>query len=86
MLSGKDLEGQASGFKQDNSSIEELETFMQGGKRGEVRLGDQQDNGEKLEAFDADSRKLGDRSDFFINIGSTIIRVGSVESSLQRHG
>ena len=37
MLSGKDLEGQASGFKQDNSSIEELETFMQGGKRGEVR-------------------------------------------------
>ena len=31
MLSGKDLEGQASGFKQDNSSIEELETFMQGG-------------------------------------------------------
>ena len=85
MLSGKDLEGQASGFKQDNSSIEELETFMQGGKR-EVGLGDQQDNGEKLEAFDADSRKLGDRSDFFINIGSTIIRVGSVESSLQRHG
>ena len=85
MLSGKDLEGQASGFKQDNSSIEELETFMQGGKRGEVRLGDKQDNREKREAFDADSRKLGERSDYFINIGSTIIKVGSVKSNLQRH-
>ena len=62
------------------------ETSMQSGERGEVRLGDKQDNREKREAFDADSRKLGERSDYFINIGSTIIRVGSVKSNLQRHG
>ena len=37
---------------------------MQSGERGEVRLGDKQDNREKREAFDADSRKLGERSDY----------------------
>ena len=37
---------------------------MQSGERGEVRLGNKQDNREKREAFDADSRKLGERSDY----------------------
>ena len=37
---------------------------MQSGEWGEVRLGDKQDNREKREAFDADSRKLGERSDY----------------------
>ena len=59
---------------------------MQSGERGEVRLGDKQDNREKRESLDADSRKLGERSDYLINIGSTIIKVGSVKRNLQRHG
>ena len=86
MFSGEEMERRASSFEQDSTSTEELEIAVQGGKRRQVQLGDQHDAGEEFEAFDADSRKLGERSDYFINIGSTIIKVGSVKSNLQRHG
>ena len=80
------MERQASSFEQDSTSTEELEIAVQGGKRRQVQLGDQHDAGEEFEAFDADSRKLGERDVFSINIGSNIIRIGSVGSCLEHHG
>ena len=57
---------------------------MQGLKRGEVRLGHLQDNGEESATVKDNQplRMIGERVDYLINIGSTTIRVGSVESNL----
>jgi len=85
LLSGEDLEGRAKDSNQNSTSAQELETTVQGWKHGEVQLGDQQDNGEEPGPFEDNRRKLGERVDCLINIGSTTIKIGSVKRNLQRH-
>jgi len=80
------MEGRTGGVEQDSTSTKELETVIQGGTRGGVQQSSQQDSGEEPATASFDSKKFRESDVTFINIGSTIIRVGSFESCLGRHG